>query len=38
MPNVGGGLLLIAVGQVQILNLTHCYREQAPSHIGLSLY
>ncbi|AZE89727.1 hypothetical protein C4J97_3028 [Pseudomonas orientalis] len=36
--NVGGGLPPMAVYQVYMLNLTHCYRGQAPSHIGLSLY
>ncbi|AZF17786.1 hypothetical protein C4J92_4332 [Pseudomonas sp. R3-18-08] len=32
-PNVGGGLLPIAVGQHLIGWLIHRYREQAPSHI-----
>ncbi len=31
--NVGGGLLPIAVGQLQMHWLTHRYREQVPSHI-----
>ncbi|KIR24396.1 hypothetical protein PFLU3_02880 [Pseudomonas fluorescens] len=29
---MGGGLLPMAVDQVQIFNLAHRYREQAPSH------
>ena len=32
-PTVGGGLLPMAAGQIQIYWLTHRYREQAPSHI-----
>ena len=34
VKNVGGGLPPIAKYQSQCLCLTHCYREQAPSHIG----
>jgi len=33
---VGGGLLPMAVGQLQVYQLTHPHREQAPSHIGFS--
>ena len=33
---MGGGLPPIAVDQLQILSLTHCYRGQAPSHILIS--
>ena len=33
IKNVGGGLLPMAVGQLQIYQLTHPHREQAPSHI-----
>src|SRR5450830_616 len=32
-PTVGGGLPPMAVDQIQTYWLTHCYREQAPSHI-----
>ncbi|AZF16733.1 hypothetical protein C4J92_3252 [Pseudomonas sp. R3-18-08] len=32
---MGGGLLPIAVCQAANLYLTHRYREQAPSHIGM---
>ncbi|CRM28271.1 hypothetical protein [Pseudomonas sp. 37 R 15] len=31
----GGGLLPIAVVQLEMLRLKNCYREQAPSHIWL---
>ncbi len=31
--SVGGGLLPIAVDQSAYPQLTHCHREQAPSHI-----
>ncbi|VCU63764.1 unnamed protein product [Pseudomonas synxantha] len=33
--NVGGGLPPMAVYQSCTYQLGHCYREQAPSHIGL---
>ncbi|MBA1431805.1 hypothetical protein FHP26_24775 [Pseudomonas orientalis] len=32
-PNVGGGLPPMAVCQLQMYWLIHCYRGQAPSHI-----
>jgi hypothetical protein len=32
---VGGGLLPIAVGQLEMHLLTHCHRGQAPSHISI---
>ncbi len=32
-PSVGGGLLPIAVDQSAYPQLTHCHREQAPSHL-----
>ncbi|CRM79156.1 hypothetical protein [Pseudomonas sp. 44 R 15] len=35
VKTVGGGLPPMAVGQSQIYQLTHRYRGQAPSHIGL---
>ena len=33
IKNVGGGLLPIVACQAEHFSLTHCYREQAPSHI-----
>jgi len=37
-PNVGGGLLSIAVCQLMHLWLPHRYREQAPSHSLISIH
>jgi hypothetical protein len=28
----------MAVGQLQISWLNHCYREQAPSHMGFAVF
>ena len=36
--NVGGGLLPMAECQSVYLQLTHCHREQAPSHRLISIY
>ena len=36
--NVGGGLPPMAVCQLMPLWLSHCYREQAPSHSLISMY
>ncbi|AZE91201.1 hypothetical protein C4J97_4532 [Pseudomonas orientalis] len=38
LNNVGGGLPPMAVGQLHISWLIHCYRGQAPSHIGFSIF
>jgi hypothetical protein len=37
IPNVGGGLLPIAVVQLQLCWLTYRHREQAPSHSLISI-
>ncbi|KJZ61984.1 hypothetical protein, partial [Pseudomonas marginalis] len=36
--NVGGGLLPMAVYQLMQIWLSHCYREQAPSHSLISIH